>query len=70
MLPDKRKEQKDIKLREEKQGYHHLRECTRADRERVDLTRKYNGYELGIYFFIDGQTGETIITSIWKRERR
>jgi hypothetical protein len=33
------------------------------------MTRKYNGYEIGIYFFVDGRTGKTIITSIWKRER-
>ena len=34
------------------------------------MSKKYNGYEIGIYFFVDGQTGKTIITSIWKRERR
>lgn len=34
------------------------------------MIRKYNGYELGIYFFKDHVTGQAIITSIWKRERR
>ncbi len=34
------------------------------------MVRKYNGYEIGIYYFADGHTGKTIITSIWKRERR
>jgi hypothetical protein len=34
------------------------------------MVRKYNGYEIGISFFVDGHTGKTIITSIWKRERR
>ena len=34
------------------------------------MVRKYNGYEIGIYYFVDGHTGKTIITSIWKRERR
>jgi hypothetical protein len=34
------------------------------------LTRKYNGYEIGIYYFKDTRTGQTVITSIWKRERR
>ena len=34
------------------------------------MVRKYNGYEIGIYFFVDGHSGRTIITSIWKRERR
>lgn len=34
------------------------------------LKRHYNGYELGIYFFKDYLTGQAIITSIWKRERR
>ena len=34
------------------------------------MVKQYNGYEVGVYFFIDGHTGKTIITSIWKRERR
>ncbi len=34
------------------------------------MSKKYNGYEIGIYFFVDRQTGKTIITSIWKRDRR
>jgi hypothetical protein len=34
------------------------------------LVRKYNGYEIGIYYFKDTRTGQTVITSIWKRERR
>ena len=34
------------------------------------LVRKYNGYEIGIYYFNDARTGQTVITSIWKRERR
>jgi hypothetical protein len=34
------------------------------------MVKKYNGYEIGIYFFVDVYNGKTIITSIWKRERR
>ena len=34
------------------------------------MEKQYNGYELGIYYFVDGQSGKTIITSIWKRDRR
>src|SRR5947209_9986974 len=34
------------------------------------MVKHYNGYEIGMYFFVDGHTGKTIITSIWKRERR
>ena len=34
------------------------------------LVRKYNGYEIGIYYFKDTWTGQTVISSIWKRERR
>lgn len=34
------------------------------------MVKQYNGYEIGIYSFVDGRTGRTIITSIWKRERR
>src|SRR5437016_13661534 len=32
------------------------------------MVKKYNGYELGMYYFVDGKTGQTVITSIWKRE--
>ena len=34
------------------------------------MVKKYNGYEIGIYHFVDGHTGKTIITSVWKRDRR
>ena len=34
------------------------------------MKRHYNGYEIGIWFFHDHLTGQPIITSIWKRERR
>lgn len=34
------------------------------------MVKQYNGYEIGIYSFVDGRTGKTVITSIWKRERR
>ena len=34
------------------------------------MVKKYNGYELGIWFFNDKVTGQAIITSIWKRGRR
>ncbi len=34
------------------------------------LVRKYNGYEIGIYTFNSPETGQPVISSIWKRERR
>lgn len=34
------------------------------------IVRTYPGYELGIWYFKDGRTGQPVITSIWKRERR
>jgi hypothetical protein len=34
------------------------------------IVRKYQGYELGIWYFTDSRTGQPVITSIWKRERR
>ncbi len=34
------------------------------------LVRAYNGYEIGIYYFVAPDTGQTIITSIWKKPRR
>jgi hypothetical protein len=34
------------------------------------MVKQYNGYEIGIYSFVDGHTGKTVITSIWKREKR
>jgi hypothetical protein len=34
------------------------------------LIRKYNGYEIGMYYFRDKKTGNYIVSSVWKRERR
>jgi hypothetical protein len=34
------------------------------------MVRKYNGYEIGIYYFLDKRSGQPVITSIWKRDRR
>lgn len=34
------------------------------------MSRKYNGYEIGIVFGRDKKTGQYIIFSAWKRERR
>ena len=33
------------------------------------MVKKYNGYEIGLYFFQDKQTGQFIISSAWKRGR-
>ena len=34
------------------------------------MVRKYNGYEIGMYYFRDAKTGDSIVTSVWKRDRR
>jgi hypothetical protein len=34
------------------------------------MVRKYNGYEIDIWFFADRVTGKAIISSAWKRVRR
>ena len=34
------------------------------------LVKKYNGYEIGIYYFVASDTGRPIVTSIWKQGRR
>ena len=34
------------------------------------LIRKYNGYEIGMYYFRDKKTGSYIVSAVWKRERR
>jgi hypothetical protein len=34
------------------------------------LIRKYDGYEIGMYYFRDTKTGNYIVSSVWKRERR
>jgi hypothetical protein len=34
------------------------------------LIRKYEGYEIGMYYFRDTKTGNYIVSSVWKRERR
>jgi len=33
------------------------------------MVKKYNGYEIGLYYFQDKQTGRFIISSGWKRGR-
>jgi hypothetical protein len=33
------------------------------------MVKKYNGYEIGLYYFQDKQTGQCIISSAWKRGR-
>ncbi len=33
------------------------------------MVKKYSGYEIGLYFFQDKQTGQFIISSAWKRGR-
>src|SRR5437588_3064635 len=33
------------------------------------MVKKYNGYEIGLYFFQDKQTGQFVISSVWKRGR-
>ena len=34
------------------------------------MTRQYNGYEIGMYYFRDKRSGNYIVSSVWKRERR
>ncbi len=34
------------------------------------LVRKYNGYEIGMYYFWDKKTGNYIVSAVWKRDRR
>ena len=31
------------------------------------MVRKYNGYEIEIYYFMDRRSGQPVISSIWKR---
>jgi len=31
------------------------------------IVRRYNGYECGLYYFNDRQTGDAIVTAVWKR---
>lgn len=45
--------------------YHHG-----EDRKPGMRVRKYNGYELGIYYGHNATTGAVYISTIWKRERR
>jgi hypothetical protein len=34
------------------------------------LVRRFNGYEIGMYYFKDSRTGDYIVTAVWRRERR
>jgi hypothetical protein len=45
--------------------YHHGQ-----DRKPGQRCRKYNGYELCIYFGHNTRTGQPYISTIWKRDRR
>jgi hypothetical protein len=33
------------------------------------MVKNYNGYEIGLYYFQEKQTGQCIISSAWKRGR-
>jgi hypothetical protein len=34
------------------------------------IVREFNGYEIGMYYFRDQKSGNYIVTSVWKQERR
>ena len=34
------------------------------------LVRRFNGYEIGMYYFQDSRTGEYIVTAVWRSERK
>ncbi len=34
------------------------------------IIRKYNGYEIGMYYFRNKKTGNYIVSAVWKRDRR
>ena len=33
------------------------------------MTKDYNGYSIGIYYFFDKRTGKPVISSIWKQDK-
>ena len=33
------------------------------------MTKEYNGYSIGIYYFLDKRTGQPVISSIWKQNK-
>lgn len=37
---------------------------------RDGMVKKYTGYEIGLFYARDKNTGDYIITYVWKRERR
>jgi hypothetical protein len=45
--------------------YHHGQEV-----KQNMIVRTYSGYEIGIYYFLDKRSGQPVVSSIWKRERR
>lgn len=32
------------------------------------LVRRFNGYEIGMYYFQDSRTDEYIVTAVWRRD--
>lgn len=34
------------------------------------MVKKYSGYEIGMFYARDANTGDYIVTYVWKRDRR
>jgi len=39
-------------------------------RDKGKMVKKYNGYEVGIFYMLAPDTAKVVITWIWKRDRR
>ena len=42
----------------------------RGEKRREMLIRRFNGYEIGMYYFQDNKTGEYVVTAAWRSERK
>ena len=42
----------------------------RGEKRQDMLVRRFNGYEIGMYYFQDKRTLEFIVTAVWRRERK
>jgi len=56
-------EEKQISEKDVTDVYYHGKE---VDNNKQMITRLYNGYQYGLWYFKDSKTGDAVVTSVWK----
>lgn len=42
----------------------------RGEKRQEMLVRRFNGYEIGLYYFQDKRTLQYVVTAVWRSERK